>query len=246
MAIILATGSASGIGAAALHRMVQAGDKVVVHARANRDGAETTARQLRARGADVVTVIRDLAETRAGIDLVARTVDEFGSVDTLIHAAGFPVLAQIGEVERDVVVAAFNAITFSFFDLAAAATPHLVTSGNGRIVAVSTNNAHVFRMDYPVFPVSAAAKSALETTVRSLAVQLARSGVTVNAVVPGLIRKDHGEQFLTDEEWRRYAAVIPAGRIGTPEEVGAVIAFLASREASYVTGQIIHVNGGLI
>lgn len=246
MSIILATGSASGIGAAALRKLVKSGDKVLVHARGNRDGAEATARELRAGGATAVTAIRDLAEAGAGFDLVAQAVENFGGVDTLIHAAGFPVLSQIGDAGREEIANAFNAITFSFFDLAAAAIPYLVSSQAGRIVAVSTNNAHVFRLDYPVFPVSAAAKSALEATVRSLAVQLAPKGVTVNAVVPGLIRKDHGDPFLTADEWQRFARVIPAGRIGTPEEVGAMIAFLASKEASYVTGQTIHVNGGLI
>ncbi len=246
MSIILATGSASGIGAATLRRLVKANDKVLVHARSNRDGAEAVARELRSRGAAAIIAIRDLTEAGSGLDLVTQAIDNFGGIDTLIHAAGFPVRAQIGEANREEIANTFSAITFSFFDMAAAAAPYLASSTHGRIIAVSTNNVHVFRPDYPVFPVSAAAKSALETAVRSLAVKLAPAGVTVNAVAPGLIRTDHDKPFLNKDELRQYTKAIPTGRIGTPEEVGAVIAFLASDEASYVTGQIIHVNGGLI
>jgi 3-oxoacyl-[acyl-carrier protein] reductase len=81
--------------------------------------------------------------------------------------------------------------------------------------------------------------------VRAVAVQFAADKITVNAVVPGLVYKT-GEQFLTEEEWRVFADKVPLGRIGQPDEVAAMIAFLASKDASYVTGQIIHVNGGFI
>jgi NAD(P)-dependent dehydrogenase (short-subunit alcohol dehydrogenase family) len=114
----------------------------------------------------------------------------------------------------------------------------------GRVVAVSTHNAHVFRNDYPVYPISGAAKAALEVMVRSLAVQLGPTGTTVNCVVPGLIRKDHGHPFLSSDQWRDYPKLVPMQRIGEADEVAAAIAFLASAEASYITGQIIHVNGG--
>jgi len=81
--------------------------------------------------------------------------------------------------------------------------------------------------------------------VRAVAVQFAADKITVNAVVPGLIRKT-GEQFLTEREWREFALKVPLGRIGEPEEVAALIAFLVSTESSYITGQMIHVNGGLV
>lgn len=245
MAIILATGSGSGIGAASLRRLVKAGDCVLMHAKHNASGVELLAGELRGRSAEVITALSDLSRPGAGEALVKQVVEAFGGLDTIIHAAGFPVRAQIGTAVRADFEEAFGAITLALFELVSAGLPHMANAKAGRIVAVSTHNAHVFRSDYPVYPVSGAVKSALETFSRATAAQLAPQGITVNVVVPGLIRKEHGEQFLSSEEWATLPRVIPMGRIGESDEVGAVIAFLASEAASYVTGQVIHVNGGL-
>jgi NAD(P)-dependent dehydrogenase (short-subunit alcohol dehydrogenase family) len=245
LATILATGSGSGIGAAALRHLVSAGDNVLVHARHNSAGVDAVAREMQARGAKAITALGDLSDPGLGGDLVQRTFDAFGELDVVIHAAGFPVRAQVGTAQRTEFEQTFGAITLSFFDMVTAALPHLMKSKAGRIVAVSTHNAHVFRSDYPIYPISGAVKAALEVFSRSLAAQVAPNGITVNVVVPGLIRKEHGQQFLSPEEWAKLPRVIPMGRIGESDEVGAMIAFLASKAASYVTGQVIHVNGGL-
>ena len=107
--------------------------------------------------------------------------------------------------------------------------------------------AHSFRTDVPTFPASAAAKAGLEALVKALAVELGGAGVTVNAVVPGFIAKDQGAHraigasSLADQSPR-----IPLGRIGQPREVAAAVAFLASAQASYITGQALIVDGGWI
>ncbi|WP_029354938.1 SDR family oxidoreductase [Bosea sp. 117] len=245
MAIIVATGSGSGIGAASLRRLVKAGDRVLVHAKDNKAGVEAVAREMQERDAEATTALVDLALPGAGKALIEQAVETFGGLDTIIHAAGFPVRAQVGAAVREDFDGAFGAITLSLFELTSTGMPYLQKSRSGRIVAVSTHNAHVFRNDYPVYPVSGAVKAALEVFARALAIQLAPQGITVNVVAPGLIRKEHGEPFLSPKEWAEFPRVIPMGRIGEPDEVGAMIAFLASEAASYITGQVIHVNGGL-
>ena len=116
-----------------------------------------------------------------------------------------------------------------------------------RVVAVSSFVAHTFRPDIAVFPASAAAKAGLEALVRALAIELAPSGVTVNAVVPGFIRKDAGAHRAIDPGvLAQQTARIPLGRIGSPADVAAAVAFLVSPAANYMTGQILHVDGGLV
>jgi NAD(P)-dependent dehydrogenase (short-subunit alcohol dehydrogenase family) len=217
----------------------------MVHARNNRAGCEEVSKELATIGAATRSLLLDLAHEGAGTELVQETVRAFGRLDILVHAAGFPVRSVIGEASPADFSHAFGVVTRAFFELTTAALPFIVQANVGRVVAISSHNAHVFRTGYPVYPVSGSAKAAIETMIRSLAVQIAPSGATANVVVPGLIRKAHGEQFLTPEEWSLFPRLIPMGRIGEPDEVASVIEFLCSNDASYVTGQVIHVSGGL-
>jgi NAD(P)-dependent dehydrogenase (short-subunit alcohol dehydrogenase family) len=133
-----------------------------------------------------------------------------------------------------------------FLRLARAAVGPLRAGTDARIVAVSSFVAHAFRPGFPLFPASAAAKAGLEALVRALAVEFAPA-MTVNAVAPGFVRKDAGAHAAMSaagmEERLRW---IPMARIAEPADIAAAIGFLASVEAGYITGQVLHVDGGLV
>ncbi len=122
----------------------------------------------------------------------------------------------------------------------------LRNSTSGRIVALGSFTSHVFRTDMPQFPASAASKGAIEVAVKSLSLALGADRITVNCVVPGYIEKDAGTaDGLNPKILAEMLSRIPVNRLGKPEDVAGTIAFLLSKDASYITGQVIHVNGGL-
>jgi len=244
---VLVTGSSSGIGAAICRRIAAPGIGLLIHARENREGAERVAKEVRAAGAEAAVELGDLTQPDTAARLVQAACEAFGGLDVLVANAGLPILKSFAEGSREELDYALGANLGGFFELAKAATGPLGQGRSPSIVALSSFNAHVFRNDFVCFPLSGASKAGLEALVRGLALELAPQGITVNCVVPGLIRKDRGTRDgLQDDSMRALEERIPLGRVGEPEEVAAAVAFLASPDASYLTGQCLHANGGLI
>ncbi len=245
--VILITGSSSGIGAAAARALAAPGRALVLHARRNRSGADRVAADLQAAGSEVLILEGDLGRPHTAATLVGQATDRFGRLDVVVSNAGFANRRPIGEVDRAALDDSLSAMTGAFFDLVTAAKPWLVEAGRGgRVVGVSSFVAHAFARGLMTFPVSAAAKAGMEALARALAADLASSGATVNCVAPGFIEKDPDAHVAVSIDAReRVTQSIPLGRYGTPADVAAVIAFLCSDAAGYITGQTIHVNGGL-
>lgn len=244
---ILVTGAASGIGVAVCRELASPDTAILLHTRRNQAGADRVAAEARAKGSDVQVFLADLGDPDRAAATVNAAVSRFGRLDVLVSNAGFADRTQFETLSDAAMSLSVEAIQGAFFRLARAAVPHLRAATQGRIIAVSSFVAHSFRTDIATFPASAAAKAAVEALVRVLAVELGSSGVTVNAVVPGFIRKDDGAHRAIDPAaLAAQTARIPLGRIGLPEDVAAAVAFLASPAAGYITGQSLHVDGGLV
>jgi NAD(P)-dependent dehydrogenase (short-subunit alcohol dehydrogenase family) len=243
---ILITGAGSGIGAALSRRLAQPETTLIISTGHNGDGLAAVAGACRDAGAEVMTCRGDLRLAETAGELVALAADRCGALDHLIHVAGFADRCAIGDLDAERFARSYETVELAFLRLTGAALPLLKQSSRGRIVAVSSFLAHCYKLVGGAFPASAAAKAGLEAMVKSLAAQLAPDGCSVNCVVPGYIRKDPGaESALSEAEWQQVAARVPMQRLGLPREVAATIEFLLSDDAAYITGQCLHVNGGL-
>lgn len=244
---ILLTGASSGIGAATARALAAPGVSLALQARRNRAGAERVAEAARAAGATALVVEGDLATAGTGTRLVEEATAAFGGLEVVISNAGFADRRDVATLDRAAFEDSQAAMTTAFFELAKAAKPWLVKAGAaGRLIGVSSFVAHAVGRGLPVFPASAAAKAGIEAFARAMAMELAPSGGTANCVSPGFIEKDaDAHAAVSRDRMAEISAMVPLGRYGKTTEVAAVIAFLCTPGAAYVTGQTIHVNGGL-
>jgi NAD(P)-dependent dehydrogenase (short-subunit alcohol dehydrogenase family) len=243
--VVLVTGAASGIGAATARRLAGPDTALLLHTRGNAAGLDAAAEACRGAGSEVVTALADLADPEAAPRLVADARSAFGRLDQIVSNAGYAQRSEFGQLGAQDLRRAFEVMPLAFFGLVDAALPDLETSGWGRVVVISSFVAHLFGTNGLHFPASGAAKAALEALAKSLAAQLAPCGVTVNCVAPGFTRKDSGHAATPPEAMERARSVIPTGRLCSPDDIAAATAFLLSREAAQITGQVVHVDGGL-
>ncbi len=248
--VTLITGASSGIGAATARKLAAPGESLFLTARGGKSGEKADALQevaakAQAAGATVETMLANLTDPAASGALIEGCLQTFGQVDRIVSNAGYAVAGTLAGTDPAEFARSHQVIFGSFLGLVTAALPSLKASDCGRIVAVGSFVATQAPGER-LFLATAAAKGAVEALCRSLAVELAAQGVTVNSVAPGFTEKEStGHSALSASAWDAAAAMTPNRRLAKPGDVAAAIAFFLSDEAAHITGQSLRVDGGL-
>ena len=239
--VAIITGSGKNIGKAIAQRLAADGAAVVINGRGDRAIVEETAQEIRAAGGRALPYLADISKPDAVQAMVDAAVKEFGGVDIAIGNAGLrrqtPFLQMNIEEWHEILSVALHGA----FYLAKATVPEMIKRGGGTFIGLSGISHHAGSSGR--IHVNAS-KAGLEGMVRGLAIELAPHNITANCVAPGSIDTVRGAS-AGGPHGRGMSREIPAGRQGRPEEIAAMVRFLVGPEGRYVTGQTIHVNGGL-
>lgn len=243
MKTVLVTGAGSGIGAATCRRLASLGHALVIHTGQRGEAADELARECGA--VQTRVVVGDMARP-ATIAALIEAAQALGGVTGVVANAGFADKRTIAQLDDAAMERSLQAMVVSLASLMRGTLPLLERSGQGRFVAVSSFVAHRFTLAASAFPATAAAKAAIEALVKAAAVEYAARGVTVNAVAPGFVRKDRPHAgAMTPDQWKQAALRVPVARVASPDDIAGPIAFLLGADAAYITGQVLHVDGGL-
>jgi 3-oxoacyl-[acyl-carrier protein] reductase len=237
--VAIVTGASRGIGRAVAIRLAERGARVVAAARA--DNAAGTVEAIHAAGGRADAASVDVTESGSVEAMVAGTLERHGRVDILVNNAGIArdqLLLRMKREDWDQVIA--TNLTAAYLCAQAVVRP-MIKQRSGRIVSISSvvgQTGNAGQANY------AASKAGLIGFSRALAREVASRNITVNVVAPGLIDTDM-TRALTEKAQGDWASQIPLGRLGATTDVAAAVCFLASEEASYITGQVLAVNGGM-
>jgi 3-oxoacyl-[acyl-carrier protein] reductase len=250
--VAVVAASSKGLGRASALALAREGARVTICARTEAD-LEAAAEQIRREThAEVLAVAADLNEADGVERVVAATVERFGGVDILVNNSGGPRRGKFDELTDEDWLEGYEAVTLSFVRFVRGVLPHMREKGWGRIIGIQSSS-----VKQPVehIDLSNGIRPGIAGLMKAIMPDLAKDGITVNLVLPGMFLTarihpglaDGGEQAdAAVEELAPLAATIPLGRLGNPIELGDLVAFLASERASYITGAVYQVDGGII
>ena len=243
--VVLVTGASSGIGRATAELFGRCGASVAITFNRNKCGADETVAAVSASGGSAFAICADVTRTSEIANMISEVETALGPVDILVNNAGSLVeRLRTLEMTEERWNEVLNLNATSAFFAAKAVIPKMIEKGSGVIVNVTSiaarNGGALGSIHY------SSAKAAILTMTKGLAKEFAMQGIRVNAVSPGVIDTPYHETFTTPEIMQNLRKAIPMGREGRPDEVAGVIAFLASDAASYLCGETIEVNGGLL
>ena len=239
--VAIVTGASRGIGRAIALRLARDGIAVVVNYASSRGAADEVVAEIEAGGGKAIAVQADIGAPTAAADLFDAAEKSFGGVDILVNNAGMMALSPLADTDD----ASFEQhieinMTGTFRGIREAG--RRIRDG-GRIINFSSSVVGVYGPGYGAY---AASKAAVEAMTHVASRELGRRKITVNAVAPGPIETDMFMNGKSDELVQRIVGTIPLGRLGQPDEIASVVAFLASPEGGWVNGQVLRTNGGMI
>lgn len=238
--IAIVTGASRGIGSATAVELARAGYYVVINYNSNEAAAQETLTQVKVAGSDGEVQKFDVGNAEEVKEAVARIAATHKRIDALVNNAGVTadgLFMMMGEDEWHKVI---NTTLNGFFNMTKPVLREMVRKKRGSIVSVSSISAEMPNRGQANY---AAAKAGVTAATRSLSKEVARFGIRVNVVAPGPVETDMLKNMPMDESMIK--AAIPMARVGKPEEIARVIRFLCSEDASFITGQVITVNGGM-
>ncbi|MGK9054034.1 SDR family oxidoreductase [Neorhizobium petrolearium] len=239
--VAIVTGASKGIGRAIALRLAKDGIAVVVNYATSREAADTVVAEIEAGGGRAVAVQADVGLPSAAADLFDAAEKSFGGVDILVNNAGIMKLAPLAEMddasfEKHIAVN----LTGTFRGIREAGRR---LRDGGRIINFSSSVVGVYGPTYGAY---AASKAGVEAMTHVASKELGRRGITVNTVAPGPVETDMFMTGKSDELVQRIVGTIPLARLGQPNEIASVVAFLASPDGGWVNGQVLRANGGMI
>lgn len=243
--VAIVTGGSGGIGQALCDRLAREGAKIVINYRSHPDEAEEVKKKVEQAGSQASIVQADLSKVEQINNLVDEAINHFGKVDILVNNAGLEKRADFWDVTESDYDLVMNVNLKAVFFATQAVVKHFRATNNpGRIINISSVHEE---LPFPHFTSYCASKGGVKMITRNLAVELGSMGITINNVAPGAIATPINQDLLNNpEQLKKVTQNIPLGRMGEPEDVSGIVAFLASDEAKYITGSTFYVDGGLL
>jgi 3-oxoacyl-[acyl-carrier protein] reductase len=251
--VALVGASSKGLGKASALALAREGARVTICSRTESD-LEAAAEEIRRdSGGEVLAVRADLTDAQDIANVVARTVERFGAIDVLVNNSGGPARGKFSDLTDEDWQRGFEAVTLNFVRFVREALPHMRSKRWGRIIGIQSSS-----VKQPVehIDLSNGIRPGIAGLMKALMPDLAKDRITINLVLPGMFLTSRIHPGLGDggaqldqtvaEQLAPLAATIPLGRLGDPIELGHLVAFLASEQASYITGAVYQVDGGII